>query len=200
MRRLGLLGMAVLLGMTGAVQAQTSTWAFSKDTVGEVSIRRDSVSMVNNGTEDLQLDSITLERIGPTAPRYDVAFYIQTRNYHLIGGDAPGILGFNPNTIAVNAGQSVTLNLFSVQSNVAAVTKSSIALGDSLTVRMIFYAAGGRGSDTLIVTGKEDIPVALRAVQSPVDKPVTDDRQFDLRGRNYSAIGSFVRSSLRSMR
>ncbi|MCD6025086.1 MAG: hypothetical protein K0Q91_2002 [Fibrobacteria bacterium] len=181
------LALVILTGAFSA-QAQVRTWAFSKDTVYEWASNGDSVTLVNSGSDSLKFDSIGLELVRPTATVFQVEFQtVLTQSLlHFNQGKIEG----NPRKIVVAAGQTSRIFTFRVEDLVVRTAKSSaIVQGDTLVVRMIFMASGGRGRDTLMLKGRQNLPpVALRRSPNKVNSLAPDDRAFDLRGRRQEAI------------
>lgn len=187
-----LLALVILTGALSA-QAQVRTWAFSKDTVYEWAANSDSASLSNNGSDSLKFDSIALELVRPTATRFQVAFQTVQAQFllHYYQGT---VTGSDFSKLAVAAGQVKKLSVFQVEDLLVRTAKSSAAVqGDTLLVRMIFMASSGRGSDTLMLKGKQNLPAALRIPRNGTPSFSTDGVLFDLRGRRMERIPAGVK-------
>jgi hypothetical protein len=199
-RKTSLLFPGILLGCFAFGQAQSRTWAFSRDTVSRMveGPGTDTVRVTNFGTDTLRFDSVHLELLRPTATHYKAVFYPVPRTAqsqpYVVSYDSGVVshayLNFpDARSIRVKAQDSVRYSGFMVGRNPLLVTKrSAIEPGDTVVVRMIFIASGGRGRDTLTVIGRENTVVAIK----PKSEKTTgsDDRsdRFDLRGRRIEKM------------
>jgi hypothetical protein len=188
------------LGAANQVEAQSRTWAFSKDTAYEWQNKSDSVFLTNSGADTLRFDSIGLEFIRPSdAPVVQASFFVRVGGS--IGlckmmkyqGSVSYLTSTKPSFIVVPPGLAVIPYQFAIETQlggVAGAKSSAIVQGDTLIVRLIFMAAAGRGRDTLFVKGREGDSslVPLRSSQKIPQNSFPPNRFFDLRGRGVEPI------------
>jgi hypothetical protein len=184
--------------LTGALstQAQVRTWAFSKDTLFDWASAGDFVDVSNTGTDTLQFDSVALQLVAPSMNRYEVLFALQSGTpaiYHLRydAGVVSRPYG-GTEKIKVGNGQTRRFQNFEVESQIP-ITAKRAAIGDTLTLRMIFIAAGSRGRDTLMVKGRQQYPSSLRNDQDFRATFSPSNRLFDLRGRQIERVPEGVK-------
>jgi hypothetical protein len=182
-----LLALAILTTALSA-HAQIRAWAFSKDTVYEWASNGDTVSLVNNRTDTLKFDSIGLELVRPTSTHFQVRFQT-AQSGSLLDFNQGKIITVASGNLFVAAGQTKPVFQFQVEDRIVRTAKSSaIVQGDTLLVRMIFMASAGGGRDTLMLKGKQNLPLALRLPGNRLKSFSFDDRLFDLRGRRMEKI------------
>ena len=190
------LGIIMIMAMPGQSLAQARTWAFSKDTVYEWATNGDSLSLANIGADTLKFDSIGMELVRPVAASFfEAEFFLQaTQSLSYLLRSEQGKISYysnRPNKLVVAPGQVGKGSQFRVEDQFVRLAKSSaITQGDTLLVRLIFMASAGRGRDTLMLKGKQQLPpyVGLRLKQDILRQPLADDRFFDLRGRRLEKM------------
>jgi hypothetical protein len=191
----------VLACLVSVPFAQSRTWGFSRDTVYHRNYgAEDTLRIVNSGVDTLRFDSVHLELVRPTAVHYEVIFYQATysgfTNPYFVAYDS-GVMenapswysAQNPRSIVVKAQDTAKFAGFKLGLHPLIVSKrAAIEPGDTLIVRMIFIAAGGRGRDTLVVVGREDIPMGLQpAIPGRLEKSKSNLR-FDPLGRRVDEV------------
>jgi len=191
------LGLVIVCG--GIAHAQTRSWSFSRDTVTQLRLvpGADTVRLTNSGVDTLRFDSVRLELMAPTAQHYKVAFYPvprlgQTQPY-VVSYDSGTVSGYNSfpdfRSIQVKPQDSVRFSTFMAGRNPLLVSKrAAIKPGDTVVVRMIFIASGGRGRDTLIVDGRENGVIGVSPAFGKKTGSKGSLERFDPRGRRVEKI------------
>jgi hypothetical protein len=199
-RKTSLLFLGILLGCIAFGQAQSRTWAFSRDTVCQMYAGpgTDTVRVTNSGTDTLRFDSVHLELVRPTATQYKAVFYPVARtaqNQPYVVSYDTGVVSYaflnfpDVRSIRIKAQDSARFSGFMVGRNPLVVTKrSAIDPEDTVAVRMIFIASGGRGRDTLTVIGRENMVIAIKPKSEKTRGSESRSDRFDLRGRRVEEM------------
>jgi len=196
-----IIGMIILFGALGTLQAQTRTWSFSQETVksgARFGTSVDSVSITNAGSDTLKFDTVTLELIRPPASSSYALLFSSTANDFFVWNYSSGVQFSNPppQSVRVPPAQSLRLRRFSLSDYPYAIlAKRSVttASGDSMQVRLIFQAASGRGRDTVVVSGLQESTAIRMPGDAPGLRENPDAEFFDLRGRRIEAMEKGVK-------
>jgi hypothetical protein len=163
--------------------AQVRTWGFSRDSVTEWAGVGYSVTVVNQANDTLRFDTVAIEPIGSATDGRFVRFYRDNSSTYYAVSTA-GWWGTSPTVIAVAPNQSMIFREFQVDINGSVLAKKAVgsAIGDTIRARLIFQAASGRGKDTLLVSGIQQLSVSLKpGLFRPRSKAGVSF--YDLRGR-----------------
>jgi hypothetical protein len=187
--------LTALVVLTGALsaQAQVRTWGFSSDAVYEFS---SSVTLSNQGSDTLRFDTVLLEIVRPNTSTYGVGFNRSSPGASYMLNCSNGTCTRtdpDPKTIVLGANQSVGLSLFRIDIHGGVPTAkraAGAALGDTMQARLIFQASAGRGRDTLLVNGTQQLTAIRAERRSPSEQSfkATETRLFDLRGRRLESV------------